>query len=275
MPLNDRLFDLLSRVGEAELSVLWTEALGRRPSDESFSASPRSRQIDLVSREWRSAHGHSLANLRRDDHDLRWKSILVDVANKMEPGWGRGTFNVGDDQSEERIENAILRLYDQRLNALWQKLPPEEQEELARDLNAEIERSARALRKQGATAAVRGVTVSSLTAGISAGLITGGGLMTIAHGSLGMAIGGLLGGVVQQLGFWMAMQMFGILAGTRMALGGGAAVLGGAAIAAPIGVALLAHSLMSTAYRKSVPATVMLLSWVALHQELSTPKDSA
>jgi hypothetical protein len=269
MPYNDRLFDLLDQLDDAQIAVLWVDALRRGPADESFDVSPRTRRIELVSREWRAAHGHSLANLRRSDHDLPWKRIVVDVADKISPGWGWTHYRVGDAHSEQDVEQAILRMYDERMKEMWNKLTPADKERLAASLEAEIDHSAGALRRHANAAAARSVTVGGLASGISAGLITGGGMMTIAQGSVGLALGGLLGGVLQQLGFWMAVQLFGMVAGTRLALGGGASLLGGAAIAAPVGVALLAHVAMSTAYRKSVPATIMLLSWVELHRQLS------
>jgi uncharacterized protein YaaW (UPF0174 family) len=269
MPYNDRLFDLLGVLDETEIAALWTDAFRRPPSDESFDASPRARRIDLVSREWRAVHGHSLANLRRSDHELAWKRILVDVADKIAPGWGWTKYRVEDSHREEELEQAILRMYDERMKEMWEKLTAAQKEELAGSLDAEIARSTHALRQHGTAAAVRSVTVGSLAAAISAGLITGGGLMAIAQGSMSLAMGSLPGGVLQQLGFWMAVQLFGTFAGTRIALGSGASLLGGAAIAAPVGVALLAHAAMSTAYRKSVPATIMLLSWVELHRQLS------
>lgn len=273
MPYNDRLFELLRAIADTEIAALWADALRRNPADESFDASPRARQIELVSREWRAAHGHSVANLMRRDHDLPWKRILVDVADKILPGWSWTPFRVADAYSEADVERAILCIYDERIKALWHKLSPAEKQQLAGNLDAEIERSARALRQQGVAASMRSVTVGSLASGVSAGLITGGGLLTIAHGTVGLAIGGLLGGVLQQLGFWMAIQLFGTFAGTRLALSGGASMLGGTAIAAPVGIALVAHTVMSTAYRKTVPATVMLLSWVELQRQLANVED--
>ena len=73
MPKEDRLFDLLNQMTENELKYLMKEILSM---DTYVSA-------NKISAEIRAKAGNSFVNLIRDTHELEWKKILIDVADKL------------------------------------------------------------------------------------------------------------------------------------------------------------------------------------------------
>jgi uncharacterized protein YaaW (UPF0174 family) len=269
MPYNDRLFVLLRDLDDGELESIWVKALRRDITDEEFNAVPRELRIDLISREWRAVHGHTLVNVARSNHELPWKRILIDVADKMKPGWGWSSYKMDDDASEEAIERVILEYFDERVKATWDAMKESERAEMADRLNGELLAAQKTLGLAGLTASAGSVTSTSLGSGISAGLVTGAGVFAIAQGAASFVIGGLLGGTLYQLGLWVVVRVFGYFAGAKLALGGGAAAVGGALLSAPAAAAFAANAVMSTAYRKTIPATLLLLTSHELRRQLA------
>lgn len=53
MPGNDRLFQLLSELDDAELKNIWTTCLGKTPEDEYFEPGSKDHQVIVISKEWR------------------------------------------------------------------------------------------------------------------------------------------------------------------------------------------------------------------------------
>lgn len=259
MPSEDRLFFLLKGLTDQELQNLWEQGLRCDPVHRAYSGSPRRVRIDLISREWRSAHGHSLFNLMRGPHELPWKRILIDVADQLHAGWGWTAHTMGDGTSEEVVEQHILALFDERMKAMWAKLDEDARAKLAHQIDIELAEQDRMTRQLADRQGTLHVTSASLGAGISAGLMTGAGALVIAQGSMSFIAGGLVGGVLAQLGAWLVVRLFGFWAGVEMAAGGGLAAVGGALASAPAAVAVAANMVMSTSYRKSIPTTLMLL----------------
>lgn len=58
MPGNDRLFQLLSELDDAELKNIWTTCLGKTPEDDYFDAGRKDHKVIVISKEWRAVHGH-------------------------------------------------------------------------------------------------------------------------------------------------------------------------------------------------------------------------
>ena len=167
MPYNDRLFTLLRELDDAELESIWVKALRRELDDEEFSAVPRELRIDLISREWRAVHGHTLVNIARRSHELPWKRILIDVADKMKPGWGWSSFKMDDESSEEEIEHAILEYFDERVKAAWAAMKEEERTAMADRLNAELSVAQRTRGVAGLSASAPNAQYSLMRAGLS------------------------------------------------------------------------------------------------------------
>lgn len=270
MPYNDRLFQLLEGLDEPELQAIWERALKRSGTDEKFSAVSRSYKVALISAEWRAAHGHTLVNLLRDSHELPWKRILIDVADKLKPGWGWTAYGMDDPISEEELEQMILRFFDQRVREAWEAMSDEDRQKMASTLDAEAAAAAGMTSQQAAQAGFGHITTTSLAAGIIAGLLSGAGAVGLASGAASVAVGGLLGGTLYQLGLWVVVRVFGWLSGVQLAAQGGAAAVGGALLSAPAAVIFLAQAVMSTSYRKTIPATLLLLSAHELRRQLAT-----
>lgn len=269
MPYNDRLFQLLSELDDTELTAIWVNALKRSPEDEEFADVPRDMKVVLISAEWRAAHGHSVRNLWRGTHDLSWKRILIDVADKLNDGWTWTPYRMDDDVPESEIEQRILQLFDERARAAWAAMSDEDKAKLSNQLNADLQAANKTGQAQAVRAGAVHVSTSGLSAGIGAGLLAGAGITQLAAGASSFALAGVLGGTLTQIGLWVTVRLFGVFSGAQLAAGGGAAAVGGAVLSAPAAVAFLANAVMSTAYRKSIPATLMVLGAHELRRQLS------
>ncbi len=269
MPANDRLYQLLSELDDSELKSIWTTCLGKKPVDENFERGNKGHKVIVISKEWRAVHGHTLRNRFRKDHDLPWKSILIDVADKMKPGLRWTEFKIDDHHTEEEIETAILVFFDELVQVYWKSLSEEDRQEMVIKINGLLDSDDEIVRAEGGRAGFTPVTISSLSTGIGTGLLAGGGALFLAQTTASGVIGGLLGGVLYQIGFSILIQAFGWWSGTQLVLGGGAAVIGGMLVSAPALIAVICNALMSTSYRKTIPATLSLLSAHEMRKQLS------
>jgi len=269
MPYDDRLFALLRELDDQELRTIWVDALKCAPDRDDFAIGSRELKILNISKEWRAVHGHTLLNLRRGNHELPWRRILVDVADKLKPGWGWSDFRTDDERSDGEIEAAILRYFDERAQEAWAKMNEEERAKLASSLEQEL---AQAQANVGASvrgAGISGITTSSLGAGIGAGLLSGAGALSLAQGATSFALSGLIGGTLYQLSFWIVVRVFGAWSGVQLMASGGLATVAGALLSVPALVASAANAVMSTSYRKTIPATLALLTAHELRRQLA------
>ncbi|WP_290891392.1 hypothetical protein [Arenimonas sp.] len=92
----------------------------------------------------------------------------------------------------------------------------------------------------------------------------------MAAGATSFAMAGVLGGTLYQVGVWVVVRLLGVVSGAQLAAGGGAAAVGGVVLSAPAAVAFLANAAMSTSYRKTIPATLFLLSAHEMRRQVST-----
>ena len=257
MPYDDRLFKLLGQLDARELQDIWEVALKCKPGHEDFALGTREWQVACISEEWRAVHGHTMWNIRRGKHEMPWKRILIDVADKLKPGWGWSDYRMGDEHSETQIEAMVLSYFDERAKAA---MTDEQRAKLATSLDKELVDVNSQIGKTVRIASAKSITVASLGSGISAGLLTGAGAVTLAQGAGSFALGGALGGTLYQLGLWLVVRLFGAWTGVQLVASGGAAAVGGALLSAPAAVAFAANAMMSTSYRKTIPATLMLLT---------------
>jgi uncharacterized protein YaaW (UPF0174 family) len=269
MPYQDRLFQLLEALDTSELNSIWEAALRRKTSDEEFGVVSKELQIALISAEWRTVHGHSVRNMWRGSHELPWKRILIDVADKLKPGFGWTPHRMDDSITEPALEQEILGYFDERFRAAWEAMSESERQKLVDQLNAEAKVADQMVNRHALQAGLRGLTVTSLSAGIGAGLLSGAGALALAGGSGSFALGGLLGGSLYRLGLWLVVRVFGMLSGAQLVASGGAAAVGGALLSAPAAAAFLANAVMSTSYRKTIPATLMLLTVHELRRQVA------
>lgn len=139
MHSKDRLLNLLNDLNDQELLSIWTKALRCEPDDKDYSLGSHASRVRAISMEWRSVHGHTLMNLRRSSHELAWKRILVDVADKLNPGLGWTSYREGDHHTEQEIEQSIRRMYDESIQRMWAKMGPDARERMAQALDQELD----------------------------------------------------------------------------------------------------------------------------------------
>lgn len=269
MPYDDRLFALLRELDDQELRTIWVDALKCAPDRDDFAIGSRELKILNISKEWRAVHGHTLLNLRRGNHELPWRRIIVDVADKLKPGWGWSDFRTDDERSDGEIEASILRYFDERAQEAWAKMSEEERAKLAGSLEQELAQAQANVNASVRGAGISGITTSSLGAGIGAGLLSGAGALSLAQGATSFALSGLIGGTLYQLSFWIVVRVFGAWSGVQLMASGGLATVAGALLSVPALVAFAANAVMSTSYRKTIPATLALLTAHELRRQLS------
>lgn len=79
----------------------------------------------------------------------------------------------------------------------------------------------------------------------------------------------MLGGTLYQLSFWIVVRVFGAWSGVQLMASGGLATVAGALLSIPAMGAIAANALMSTSYRKSIPATLAVLTAHELRRQLA------
>jgi uncharacterized protein YaaW (UPF0174 family) len=224
---------------------------------------------------WRAAHGHTLLNLNRGKHDLPWKRILIDVADKLKPGLGWTAVKLSDATTEFELEQVILGYLDERAKRAWAAMSEVDKQKLVDKLNADLSTSARLTERAATQAGWKGVTMASLGAGIATGLVSGAGALVLAQGVTSAVVGSIVGGTLYRLGMWVIVRLFGFWSGAQLAVGGGAAVIGGALLSAPAAVAFAANAVMSTSYRKSIAATLVVLSAHEMRRQLAAMEEAS
>lgn len=131
MPLDDRLFHLLESLTDDELQRLWADGLRRKPEQDRFDSLARAERIAALSKAWRAEHGNALLNVVRGPHELHWKQILIDAADKLHPDLKWTPYRLDDPHSAAEIEQVVLDLYDQRVGPVWDGLTPEERRKVS------------------------------------------------------------------------------------------------------------------------------------------------
>ena len=270
MPYDDRLFEHLRKLSEDDLTTIWTTGLKMKPTDKEFLRVPHESKVERVSAELRSAAGHSMVNVFRDDHELPWRRILIDAADKMKPGWNWTRFKMEDEYPDAVIEDRILRYADALTRSVWEKMSEAEQEAAVASMNQALSDADQKLKNRALVAGATVVTREGLTQAVSAGLLTGGGVALLMQGTASALVGGLLGGVAYQIGLWVVVQLFGWWAGLKLILWGGAAWIGGAVIAAPAIPVAVVSSLAAPSYRKTIPSVVLILTSLEVARQLAS-----
>lgn len=113
----DTIFNLLSHAADEEKAEICRALKLPIDADEY-----------QISKEYRSIAGHTIGNWFRGDHDMPYKEILVDVANKLKPKGDKNEYSLGDGRSEEDIENMIVQYFAAKIAEELNKLSPEERQ---------------------------------------------------------------------------------------------------------------------------------------------------
>lgn len=107
MPRGDLLWQRLQDAYPAELQKLG-EIMGLADVNDKAPAV----LVEELSVATRAAAGHSLRNLFRGPHDFPYKQILIDVTDKMAPGWTPWSwthYKLSDRHSEEEKRGHGMR----------------------------------------------------------------------------------------------------------------------------------------------------------------------
>lgn len=223
----DTIFMLLNEASLEEKAEI-CKALKLPPGSDVFE----------LSKEYRSVAGHTIGNWFRGDHDMPYKQILVDVANKLKPKNDKSIFSLEDGRTEEAVEKKILEYFSQKIADELNKLSLEEREkkieqfkEAFRDnknldiTNDSVNQIAKAL---STTTIATSTVVSLLTGPITASIFYSGTVASIWASMFGMSSSLLL--------------LTGTGVGTLVALPALLLILG------------------SPSYKKTIPVTLQLIN---------------
>lgn len=191
-----------------------------------------------ISKEYRSAAGHTIGNWFRGDHDLPYKEILVDVANKLKPKKDESVFALSDGRSEEDVEDCIVKYFAKKIAEELNRMSPEDRAKKLDDFkksllegkNVDVSQEALNDLKKGlaGTTITTSAVVSLLTGNVTAALFYSGTFASLWAGAFGMSSSLLL------------------LTGTGV----------GTLVAMPILLLVLG----STSYKKTIPVTLQLIN---------------
>jgi uncharacterized protein YaaW (UPF0174 family) len=193
-----------------------------------WSAASDQAMAELISSELRAVAGNSMMNLvrRRQGHELAYRQILVDVADKLAPSFRWTAFKVSGPETDEQIEDHIKERVQQRVMEILEKAPEAERSKL----QAGLERD---LRNRGLPEAVVTSSVSMLMTGV------------------------LTGSIASQL---IARMLFGGLWTTIFGFSMANMLIGGVAVGGPVGVAVGALVVATgPSYSKTIPAVYRLI----------------
>lgn len=260
---RDVLLERLNQLKKDDLKVLLTDGL-RLKMDEVKNLMKKD-LIDLCSKELRAAAGSSTLNKFRDDHAFPYKQILIDVADKLSPGhtmlsWT--DYTLDDSHSVAEIEDSIARLFEEHARKWWNSLSDEKKAEFVGGINVAMDGKVRDITSSGKFKTF--VTQQMIDNIIQSGIMTG--LSKIAavgiFGNLGIS-------VITQIGWLVVLQTVGWMGGLKIALfglgghgalGGVIGGVGGAVVGGVLAVPTLYALFDGAAYRKTVPAVVMLIA---------------
>ena len=224
MPINDVLFQRLRIAQRPDLLLLLGDLKLNR---ERFNAKPNDEIIETISATLRSVGGHSLVNPIRERHELSYKQILVDVADKLAPGrmnWSQ--FRVSGSESEVEIEDYIAHCLESRTKDLLASMSHGNKQELQARLEADM-------RSKGVPESVVQATITGVSTGAFAGV----------------AIGPLIASLLFS-GLWTSI--FGLTAAQML--------VGGVAVGGPVGIGLAGIAVVcGPSYGKTIPAVYRLI----------------
>jgi len=221
---NDLIFKRLKMANEAELmGICMALRIQYYPS----------MLLDLISKKYRRAAGHSLMNPTRSAHALPYKRILIDVADKLKPGLLWTKYKMDDNFSEIDIEEKIIEFANIRLENELKKLSPAERERASEILEQK-------LKDLGVNQAAINATVTAFTSGSIGVALATPAAMSVFYTSGQVLVAALFGVAVVPTTFQL------ILTGTGV----------GAAFALPMAAVTLA----GPAYRKIIPVTMRLIA---------------
>lgn len=191
-----------------------------------------------ISKEYRSAAGHTIGNWFRGDHDLPYKAILVDIANKLKPKNDKNTYGLGDGRSEEEVETKIVEYFAKKIADELNKMKPEERAKKMKEFQKTLH--------EGGNFNMGPEFADELQKAIAATTVTTSAMITLLTGPLTASLfySGALAGLWASV-FGMSSSLL-LLTGTGV----------GALVSFPLLLVILG----SPSYRKTLPVTLQLIN---------------
>src|SRR6266404_7232184 len=121
MPKNDTIFRRLKKATPVEIEEICKSLRLKVPAT-----------ADEISKGYRRAAGHELPNIFREAHELPYRRILVDVADKLKPGLMWSDFTMTSRHPNMKIEDSILEFIAKRVDEELARIPPAERMAKAR-----------------------------------------------------------------------------------------------------------------------------------------------
>ena len=261
---QDPLIKRLTRIKKSDILEILVAGLSVSP--EAVQKLDKKDLILHCSKEVRAAAGSSTANVFRDDHDFPYKQLLIDVADKLTPGhtiFSWTDYTMDDDHSVEEIEDAIVKIFEERTKKWWMNLSAEEKAEFTKGIKNAADPDE--VKSVAGTGAVK----SFLTQQVIENIIQGG----IMSGLGKVGAGGVMGAVgvslVAKIGWLVVLQTVGWMSGVKFlafgvaghgAMGGAVAGVGGLVVGGVLSIPTLFALVDGAAYRKTVPTVILLLT---------------
>ena len=230
---NDIVFQRLKMATDSEISEL-CDAL----KVDYYPSIP----IGYLSKEYRQAAGHSMANITRSSHSLPYKRILIDVADKLKPGVRWTNYKMDDHFTEEEIEDKIIEFMTKRFEKQFHKLSEENKKIVEDSLRQE-------LKKDGVKQTTINATIAALSSGGLGAALAGTAASTIFAET---ALVGTLANILAGTGTG--------LVAVHVAPTASQVILCGTGVGVAIAIPLLAATLGGPAYRKTIPATIKMIA---------------
>ncbi|GFE62741.1 helix-turn-helix domain-containing protein [Geobacter sp. AOG2] len=199
---------------------------------------PVDSDVYQISKEYRSAAGHTIGNWFRGDHDMPYKEILADIANKLKPKKDKSVYMLGDGRSEEEIEIKIVDYFAIKIADELNRMKPEER---AQKL-VEIQKSL----NEGKNPDVRIESIKEIENVLSATTVTSLSVVSLLTGPLTASL--FYSGIFA--GLWASV--FGMSSSLLLLTGTGVGTL----VSLPVLLLLLG----SPSYRKTIPVTLQLIN---------------
>ena len=175
--------------------------------------------VDLCDKKLRAAGGSTSANVvrRMRGKHLPYKRLLIDVADKLSPGvtplsWT--PYRLGDNHSEEEIEDYILKCFEGRARKWWEKLPVSKRAKFVDGLNSVLRGA-----QEGAPA-VKQVAFPLLQQQVVENLIQSGLISGLSKASAGGLLGVAGVSVIGKIGWLILVHTVGWMAGLKIAVFG-------------------------------------------------------
>lgn len=199
---------------------------------------PVDSDVYQISKEYRSAAGHTVGNWFRGDHDMPYKEILCDIANKLKPKKDKNVYGLGDGRTEKDIEDKILDYFAAKIAEELNRMNPEE-----RTKKIEQIREAYAA---GKYIDMDPASIDEIIRVLTATTVTGSSIALLLTGTVTSHL--FYSGIFAAL--WASV--FGMSSSLLLLTGTGVGTL----VAAP----LLLLWLGAPSYRKTIPVTLQLIN---------------